>query len=103
VVNNVCPNVVVDLVEDAVITIERGQATTQVAPLLPKMQVTTFSWQHTCTCSPHPFTTTPTFNPTTSSKHTYTPTTFPQHTYTPNYPSSSSYRTKAPATLLVRA
>lgn len=34
VVDNMCFNVVVDLVEDAIITVQRGQATPQVAPLL---------------------------------------------------------------------
>ena len=32
--DDVCANVVVDLVEDAIVTVQAGQPTTQVGPLL---------------------------------------------------------------------
>jgi hypothetical protein len=40
VVHHVCLNVVVDLVEDAVVPVQRGQAATQVAPLLTPVLTT---------------------------------------------------------------
>ena len=54
VVHHVCANVVVDLVEDAIVTINGAQPSPQIAPLLPIRQVC----EPLC-CSRHPATTCP--------------------------------------------